>query len=71
MSLRKPVLLTGSLFAALATYAAAGGTGFDEDISTFSGSFGAATSGSAALLLDLNMLGIDAGEDVDGFSFRP
>ena len=50
------------------TYSGAGSTGDDEDISTFTGTFGAQTSGTATVTLDLSSLGISTGEDVDGVS---
>ncbi len=62
---------SGLLFSTLGTYAAAGGSGADEDVSRFVGSFGTATSGSASLLLDLSALGISTAEDVDGLSYQP
>jgi PKD repeat protein len=58
------------LFSTIGTYSASGGSGQDEDISRFSGTFGASTSGSASLELDLSALGISANEDVDGLCFR-
>ena len=59
------------LFSTVGSYSASGGSGADEDISRFSGTFGGATSGAAALELDLSALGIDTGEDVDGMHFQP
>ncbi|NCF98197.1 MAG: PKD domain-containing protein, partial [Planctomycetia bacterium] len=58
------------IFSTVGDYSGAGSTGADEDISRFTGTFGAATSGSAQLILDLTTLGINASEDVDGFSIR-
>jgi PKD repeat protein len=58
------------LFSTVGTYSAAGGSGDDEDLSRFVGSFGTTTSGSASLILDLSSLGIATGEDVDGVTFR-
>jgi PKD repeat protein len=58
------------IFSTVGNYSGAGSTGADEDISRFTGTFGAATSGSAQLILDLTTLGINASEDVDGFSIR-
>ncbi|MBT8250665.1 MAG: hypothetical protein KJN81_10415, partial [Acidimicrobiia bacterium] len=53
-------------FSTVGTYTAAGGSGDDEDVSTFVGSFGSTTTGTAALTLDLTGLGIAAGEDLNG-----
>lgn len=58
------------LFSCVGTWSAAGGGGADEDVGRFSGTFGAATSGSASLQLDLSALGISTAEDVDGLSYR-
>jgi hypothetical protein len=58
------------LFSTLGTYSAAGGSGADEDVSRFVGTFGSTTSGTAALELDLSALGISTAEDTDGLSFR-
>ena len=44
------------------------GTGANEDVSQFDGSFGPSTAGTLSLFLDLNSFGIDASENVDGFS---
>ena len=57
------------LFSTVGTYIGASSTGADEDISRFTGTLGAATSGTASLELVLGALGIAAGEDVDGMSF--
>ena len=54
------------LFSTVGTYSGAGSTGADEDLSTFSGTFGSSTSGSASLTLNLSTLGISTGEDLDG-----
>ena len=59
------------LFSTVGTYSGAGGTGSDEDVSRFSGTFGSTTSGSAQLELDLSAIGISTGEDVDGLALRP
>ena len=59
------------LFSTVGTWSAAGGSGDDEDVGRFSGSFGGTTSGSAALELDLSALGIDVSEDLDGLCFVP
>lgn len=59
------------LFSTIGSYSAAGGSGADEDVSVFSGSFGSSTSGSATRVLDLSTLGIIASEDVDALSFAP
>ena len=45
------------LFSTVGSYSASGGSGADEDVSRFSGTFGASTSGSASLVLDLSALG--------------
>ena len=58
------------LFSTVGSYAGAGSTGNDEDVSRFSGTFGAATSGTAQLILDLTALGISSSEDVDALSIR-
>ena len=58
------------LFSTTGTYSGAGSSGNDEDVSRFTGTFGAATSGSAQLILDLSALGIDTSEDVDALSIR-
>ena len=55
----------------MGNYNAAGGSGADEDISRFTGSFGTSTSGTATQVLDLSALGISANEDVDGLTFVP
>jgi len=58
------------LFSTFGGFSAAGGSGNDEDVIRFTGTFGgAATSGTAALELDLSSLGIATTEDVDGLSF--
>ena len=54
------------LFSTVGTYSAAGGSGDDEDVSTFTGTYGATTTGTATLTLDLSALGINIGEKVDG-----
>jgi len=58
------------LFSTVGSYSASGGSGADEDISRFTGSFGSATSGSINLELDLSALGISTREDVDGLCIR-
>lgn len=58
------------LFSTTGSYSAAGGSGADEDVSRFSGSYGSSTVGSIALEFDLSLLGIATSEDVDGFSIR-
>ena len=57
------------LFSTVGNWSASGGSGTDEDVGRFSGTFGASTSGSASLELDLSALGIDVSEDVDGLCF--
>jgi hypothetical protein len=57
------------LFSTVGGFSAAGGSGDDEDVIRFTGTFGAPTSGTAALELDLSGLGIGATEDVNGLSF--
>ncbi len=52
------------------SYSAAGGSANDEDASTFVGAFGSATSGTAALVLDLSNLGISTTEDLNGLHIR-
>lgn len=59
------------LFTTAGTWSASGGSGSDEDIGRFVGSFGSSTSGSASLELDLSALGIDTSEDVDAVCFVP
>jgi len=59
------------LFSTVGSYSASGGSGDDEDVSRFSGTFGSSTSGSASLELDLSALGIDPAEDIDGLYFAP
>jgi PKD repeat protein len=58
------------LFSTLGTYSAAGGAGESEDASTFTGTFGPTTSGTAALTLDLSALGISTAANVDGLAFK-
>lgn len=58
------------LFSTVGSYSGSGGSGADEDLSRFTGSFGTATSGTLARVLDLSALGISTSEDVDGFSVR-
>lgn len=58
------------LFSTVGSWSASGGAGADEDVGRFTGSFGASTSGSASLELDLSALGIDPAEDIDGICFR-
>ncbi len=55
------------LFSTKIAYAAAGGSGEDEDISRFVGTFGPVTSGTASLEVDMSALGFDPLEDVDAF----
>jgi len=57
------------LFSTTGTYAAAGGSGDDEDISRFVGTFGNTTTGTASLEFDLSTLGIDPAADVDGLHY--
>ena len=57
------------LFSTVGSWSASGGAGADEDVGRFTGTFGAATSGSASLELDLSALGISTSEDIDGLSF--
>ncbi len=59
------------IFSTTGSYSAAGGSGSDEDVSRFSGTFGSATSGTAARVLDLSALGISTAEDVDGLHYSP
>ncbi len=63
------------LFSTTGTYAAAGGSGDDEDISTFTGTYGDSTSGTATLTLDLSTVGISPTFIVDalhlGVAFTP
>ena len=58
------------LFSTAGTYGAAGGSGEDEDLSRFVGTFGASTSGTASLILDLSALGISTSEGIDGICFK-
>jgi len=44
--------------------------GESEDASSFSGTFGSTTSGTAALVLDLSALGISTAANVDGLAFK-
>jgi PKD repeat protein/endonuclease I len=62
---------TDLLFTTAGTWSASGGSGSDEDIGRFVGSYGSSTSGSATLELDLSALGIDTSEDVDAVCFVP
>ncbi len=59
------------LFSTAGPWSAAGGAGDDEDVGRFAGNFGASTSGTASLELDLSALGIDPSEDIDGLTFVP
>ena len=58
------------LFSTVGTYSGGGGSGADEDVSRFTGTYGTATSGTLALVLNLSTFGISPDEDVDGFSIR-
>jgi len=58
------------LFSTLGTYSAAGGAGESEDASSFAGTFGSTTSGTAGLVLDLSALGISTAANVDGLAFK-
>ena len=58
------------IFSTTGTWSASGGGGEDEDLGTFTGTYGSSTSGSAALLLDFSVLGISTGEDIDGVTLR-
>lgn len=58
------------LFSTVGNWSASGGAGADEDVGRFSGVFGASTSGTAALELDLSALGISTAEDIDGLCYR-
>jgi len=64
------VILDGDdlLFSSVGTFIGAGTTGADHDVARFVGNFGSATSGTATLELELEGLGIDLSEDVDGMS---
>jgi PKD repeat protein len=59
------------LFSTAGAYSAAGAAGEGEDVSSFTGTFGSATSGSASLVLDLSALGISTAAGVDGVAFLP
>ncbi len=59
---------TDMVFSTSGTYSAAGGSGDNEDVSRFVGTFGGATSGTASLEQDLSALGIDPAADVDAVS---
>lgn len=52
------------LFSTLGSFAAEDLSGNDEDVAQFSGKFGATTSGTFTMRLDLSALGIVAAEDV-------
>ncbi len=58
------------LFSTVGSWSASGGSGADEDVGRFSGTYGTSTSGSASLELDLSALGISTNEDIDGLHFR-
>ena len=62
---------TETVFSTVGSYSAAGSSGEGADASVFTGSYGPATSGSAALLLDLSTLGIEATANIDGLSRLP
>ncbi len=52
------------LFSTIGDFAVTGASGADEDVVEFSGTFGASTSGSFVMRLDLSTLGIATGEDI-------
>ena len=58
-------------FCTAGDWSASGAAGADEDVGVFTGVYGAATSGSAVLELDLSALGIATGEDLDGLCYVP
>ena len=58
------------LFSTEGSWSAAGGSGADEDVGRFVGTFGSATSGTASLQLDLSAAGIPTSANVDGVAYR-
>jgi hypothetical protein len=60
---------TAMLFSTSGSYVAAGGSGDDEDVSRFEGSFGDSTSGTASLVLDGSSIGLSGTDDIDGLSY--
>ncbi len=59
------------LFSTSGTFSVNGLTGADEDVGEFTGTFGASTTGSSTMLLDLSALGIATGEDVGSLHLAP
>ena len=59
------------LFSTIGTYVGAGGTGDDEDVSRFTGTFGSNTTGTAIVELDGSAVGIDPSVDIDALHYDP
>ncbi len=62
---------TDTLFSTVGAYSGGGGSGDGTDVSSFRGTYGSTTSGTASLLLDLSALGIATSANVDGVSQLP
>jgi PKD repeat protein len=56
------------LFSTTGSFAAPGASGDDEDLGRFAGSFGATTSGTSTLVLDLSVLGIATTANIDAIA---
>ena len=56
------------LFSTTGAFSAPGASGDDEDIGRFAGTFGATTTGSSTLVLDLSVLGVATGANVDAIA---